>query len=78
MVFLGTPDVAASSLQRLYEESLKDDSLYEIVSVITQPPKRRKRKGNSEQTPVGKIAEELGIPLLHPEKVRKMFEKVYP
>ena len=69
VVFLGTPEVAASSLKRLYEESKKEDTLYEIVAVITQPPRRRKRQGQLEPSPVGKVAEDLGIPVLHPEKV---------
>jgi len=69
VVFLGTPDVAASSLKRLYEETQKEDTPYEIVSVITQPPRRRKRQGKLEPSPVGKVAEDLGIPVLHPEKV---------
>jgi hypothetical protein len=69
VVFLGTPDVAASTLKRLYEDSQKDTSSYEIVGVITQPPRRRKRKGKLEPSPVGKAAEDLGIPVLHPEKV---------
>ena len=69
MVFLGTPEVAATTLKRLHEEAQKETSPFEIVTVITQPPKRRKRKGQLEPSPVGKIAEELGIPVLHPEKV---------
>ena len=69
VVFLGTPEVAASSLKRLYEASQKEDTLYEIVTVITQPPRRRKRQGKLEPSPVGKVAEDLGIPVLHPEKV---------
>lgn len=73
VVFLGTPEVAATTLKRLYEEAQKESSPYEIVSVITQPPKRRKRKGQLEPSPVGKVAEELGIPVLHPEKVRSPF-----
>ena len=69
VVFLGTPEVAASSLKRLYEASQKEDTLFEIVTVITQPPRRRKRQGTLEPSPVGKVAEDLGIPVLHPEKV---------
>jgi hypothetical protein len=72
VVFLGTPEVAATTLRRLHEEAQKETSPYEIVSVITQPPKRRKRNGPLEPSPVGKIAEELGIPVLHPEKVRML------
>jgi hypothetical protein len=69
VVFLGTPEVAATSLRRLYEDSMKEGSPYEIVSVITQPPKRRKRKGKLEPSPVGKVAEEMGLRVLCPEKV---------
>ena len=70
VVFLGTPEVAASTLRRLHEESLRDNSLYEIVSVVTQPPKRRKRRGKEEPSPVGKVAEELEIPVLCPEQAK--------
>jgi hypothetical protein len=72
VVFLGTPDVAASSLRKLYEASQEEGSGYEIVSVITQPPKRRRRNGKLEPSPVGKVAEELEIEVLCPEKVRLM------
>lgn len=69
VVFLGTPDVAASSLRTLYEASKQEGSPYEIVGVITQPPKRRRRKGKLEPSPVGKVAEELELEVLCPEKV---------
>lgn len=70
VVFLGTPEVAADSLRAIYEESQKVESQYEIVSVITQPPKRRKRKGSVIASPVGLVADELGIPVLSPEKAK--------
>lgn len=70
VVFLGTPDVAADSLRAIYADSQMLGSQYEIVSVITQPPKRRKRKGNVIASPVGQVADELGIPVLSPEKAR--------
>ena len=70
VLFLGTPDVAATSLQRIYQESIQDDSTFELVGVVTQPPKRRKRKGKVIPSPVGIMAEELNIPVLWPEKVR--------
>ena len=69
MLFLGTPDVAATSLRTIFEDSIKDSN-YEVVGVITQPPKRRKRKGKEIPSPVGFAAEELGIPVMCPEKVR--------
>jgi methionyl-tRNA formyltransferase len=44
-------------------------SKFEVVGVVTQPPKRRKRKGKVIPSPVGLLAEELNIPVLCPEKV---------
>lgn len=70
MVFLGTPDVAATSLRAIHEDSQKNDSAYEVVGVVTQPPKRRKRKGKVVPSPVGLVADELGIPVLCPEKAK--------
>jgi len=70
VVFLGTPDVAASSLSRLIEKSKEDLSVFDIVGVVTQPPKRRRRKSAPEPSPVGKVAEEHGIMTLCPEKAK--------
>lgn len=70
ILFLGTPDVAATSLKSIYEQSQSPDSPYELVGVVTQPPKRRKRGGKEIHSPVGLVAEELGIPILCPEKAR--------
>lgn len=71
VLFLGTPDVAASSLQQIYEKSLEPSSPYKVVGVVTQPNKRRKkRSGQILPTPVGMVAEELGLPILCPEKAR--------
>jgi methionyl-tRNA formyltransferase len=76
IVFLGTPDVAADCLQKIHQASLlqNNDSAssscsFEVVRVVTQPPKRRKRNGSKlEASPVAKVAERLGIPVLCPEK----------
>eukprot|EP00535_Pseudo-nitzschia_heimii_P004558 CAMPEP_0197177326 /NCGR_PEP_ID=MMETSP1423-20130617/2968_1 /TAXON_ID=476441 /ORGANISM="Pseudo-nitzschia heimii, Strain UNC1101" /LENGTH=404 /DNA_ID=CAMNT_0042626853 /DNA_START=125 /DNA_END=1339 /DNA_ORIENTATION=- len=68
VVFLGTPEVAATTLRSLYEDSI---GKYEIVCVITQPPKRRRRKGKAEPSSVGAAAEELGLPILSPEKANE-------
>jgi methionyl-tRNA formyltransferase len=70
VVFLGTPDVAAASLRSIVEESRKDGSPFEVVGVVTQPPKRRKRRGKEIPSPVGLVAEELEISVLCPEKAR--------
>jgi hypothetical protein len=67
VVFLGTPEVAASTLKTLHSNG---SDLFDIVAVVTQPPKRRKRKGAIEHSPVGKMAQELNIPLLVPESAK--------
>ena len=71
VVFLGTPEVAASSLRAIYDASTLPDANFEISTVVTQPPKRRKRKGKLEPSPVGKTAEDLGLSVLCPEKANE-------
>lgn len=70
VLFLGTPDVAAASLKSVYKQSQCPDSQYEVVGVVTQPPKRRKRRGKEIPSPVGLVAEELGLYTLCPEKAK--------
>jgi len=70
VLFLGTPDVAASSLRALVDASKDENSCYEMIGVVTQPPKRRKRRGKVVPSAVGLVAEELDIPVLCPEKAK--------
>ena len=76
LVFLGTPQVAATTLQTLHEASVASQQpessttpSFEIVGVVTQPAKRRRKK--VEPTPVAKVAESLNLPLYTPEKLSK-------
>lgn len=79
IVFLGTPDVAASTLQTIVEHSMRqqedenNEPAFEVVAVVTQPARRAKRTLEGDAiggTPVGKIAQQYNIPILCPEKVR--------
>ena len=70
VLFLGTPDVAAASLVSVHESSLRPDSPYRLVGVVTQPPKRRKRGGKEMPSPVGIVAERLGLRVLCPESAK--------
>ncbi|KAL3807801.1 hypothetical protein ACHAXA_004668 [Cyclostephanos tholiformis] len=70
ILFLGTPDVAAASLESIHEASRRPGSPYRLVGVVTQPPKRRKRGGKETPSPVGIVAERLGLRVLCPEKAR--------
>jgi methionyl-tRNA formyltransferase len=64
IVFMGTPDFAAASLNRLIEER------FEVVGVFTQPDKPRGRGMKVSFSPVKELALSAGIPVFQPEKMR--------
>ena len=64
IVFMGTPDFAAASLQKLLDER------FEVVGVFTQPDKPKGRGMELQQSPVKQIAVKAGIPVFQPEKMR--------
>jgi methionyl-tRNA formyltransferase len=61
--YIGTSRFAATVLEALAA------SPHRPALVITRPPRPRGRGRQVEQTPVAKTAEELGIPLLAPERL---------
>ena len=62
---MGTPDFAVQSLRRLVEEG------FDVVGVVTMPDKPIGRHHDVLQSsPVKKFAQEKGIPVLQPEKLR--------
>ena len=71
VVFLGTPSVAAKSLERLVEEA-KSAGTFEISAVVTQPAAMQGRGKKRALTPsaVAAVAEENGILTLTPEKAK--------
>ena len=64
IVFMGTPEFAATSLRKLVEEG------YNIVAVVTTPDKPAGRGQKIHKSDVKIMAEELGLPILQPEKLR--------
>ncbi len=64
IVFMGTPDFAAASLQKLIEEH------FEVVGVFTQPDKMRDRGMTVSFSPVKEAALAAGIPVYQPDKMR--------
>ena len=64
IVFMGTPDFAAASLQKLLEED------FQVVGVFTQPDKPRGRGMDMSFSPVKELAVRAGIPVFQPEKMR--------
>lgn len=64
IVFMGTPDFAASSLQKLIDEK------YDIAAVFTQPDKPRNRGMSLSFSPVKELALQNGLDVYQPTKLR--------
>ena len=64
VVFMGTPDFAAASLQKLIEEK------YDIAGVFTQPDKPKGRGMELSFSPVKELALKHDLPVYQPEKMR--------
>jgi methionyl-tRNA formyltransferase len=64
IVFMGTPEIAAVTLQTLI------DGCDPIVGVVTQPDRPTGRGQRNRPSPVRRIAESRGIPVITPAKVR--------
>jgi len=62
IVFWGTPDFAVPPLRALDEEG------FEVVAVVTQPDRPAGRGRESRPSPVKELAQELGVPILQPER----------
>ena len=65
IVFMGTPDFAVPALKALIREK------YEIAGVFTQPDRPKGRGKKPAPGPVKLAAEEAGIPVYQPEKIRR-------
>ena len=65
IVFMGTPDFAVPALKALIREK------YEIAGVFTQPDRPKGRGKKPAPAPVKLAAEEAGIPVYQPEKIRR-------
>ena len=66
LVFLGTPDFAVPSLEKLIQA---DD--IEVVIVVTQPDKLVGRKQILTAPPIKTVAEKNKIPVFQPEKINQ-------
>lgn len=63
IIFMGNPDFAVPSLQRISKSSHK------IIAVVSNPPKRIGRGNKIKETAVGISAKAMEIPLLQPPKL---------
>ena len=64
IVFMGTPDFAAASLQKLIDED------FDVVGVFTQPDRPRGRGMELSFSPVKELALRAQLPVYQPEKMR--------
>ena len=70
LVFFGTPDDAVPSLRALH------DAGHDIALVVTQPDRRRGRRGAAAPSPVRAAADALGLPVGTPERAREVTAEV--
>jgi methionyl-tRNA formyltransferase len=64
ILFMGTSDFAVPALKKIYQSG------YSIVSVVTQPDRPAGRGLELKASAVKKQAQELGLPLFQPEKIK--------
>src|ERR1041384_762811 len=64
VVFMGSPDFSLPTLKALAQN-------YEVVGVVTQPDRAAGRGRELKPPPVKVLAQELGIPIIQPEKLRQ-------
>ena len=65
VVFMGTPDIAATCLKRILADG------FQVVGVYTQPDRPKGRGMKLTASPVKKVALEAGIPVFQPENFRE-------
>lgn len=64
ILFFGTPDFAAESLQKLF------DAEYTIVGVVTAPDKASGRGMKIQSSAVKQIGQKLGLPIFQPTNLK--------
>ncbi len=64
IAFLGTPEFALPSLERLVEEG------FDIAAVVTQPDRPRGRGKKAAAPPVKEVALRLGLPVRQPASIK--------
>ena len=65
VVFMGTPDIAATCLKKLLQENI------EVVGVYTQPDRPKNRGMKMAFSPVKEVAISAGIPVFQPDNFRE-------
>jgi methionyl-tRNA formyltransferase len=65
LVFLGTPEFAVPTLERIVSAG------HEVLTVVTQPNRPKGRGHQTSAPPVKESALRLGLPIYQPERVRR-------
>ncbi len=65
LAFMGTPDFAVPTLRALHAAG------HDILAVYCQPPRPAGRGQQEQKSPVQRLAEELGLPVRTPLRLRK-------
>ena len=65
VVFMGTPDIAATCLKKILEDG------FQVVGVYTQPDRPKGRGMKLVPSPVKEVAQAAGIPVFQPENFRE-------
>nr|CAB3473901.1 unnamed protein product [Digitaria exilis] len=74
LVFLGSPQVAASVLDTLLAASGSPDSVFQVAAVVTQPPAAKNRGRKLMPSAVAQLALDRGFPeelIFTPERARE-------
>jgi methionyl-tRNA formyltransferase len=77
ILFMGTPAFSLPALRLLHEQN------YPVIGVVSQPDRPKGRGLKEVATPVKLLAQELGLPVFQPQKVRdpsflEIFKKLDP
>lgn len=77
IVFMGSPDFAVPSLEAIH------DSEHDLLAVVSNPDKRRGRRGKPQPTDVKRRAQEFGYPTidaddLHSESFKTSLQELNP
>ncbi|MEO6879333.1 MAG: methionyl-tRNA formyltransferase [Mycobacteriaceae bacterium] len=71
LVFAGTPDAAVPSLRALLEHPRHD-----VVGVLTRPDAPAGRGKKPSRSPVGRLADDAGVPVLTPHRVSEAVDEL--
>jgi methionyl-tRNA formyltransferase len=70
IVFMGTPQFAIPTLQGLIDWNSPEETRGQVVAVVTQPDRPTGRGQLPKPSPVKRLAQQVGLPVLEPKSLR--------